>query len=260
MQKNYDEALKRVLVHEGGYTNHPDDPGGPTNWGITVWDARKYWKRDAGADDVRAMPLEVARRIYKSKYWDAMRCDELPSGVDYAVFDFGVNSGLSRALKFLEDIAGVPQTGNPDDVLIRTVKYLPAKPIVAKLCDKRLAFLKGLKTWPVFGNGWGRRVAEVRAAALGMADARDPAVLPPGMPMRRDEPKGKSAAPATKQKPAVQSTTIWAQIATVATALGGALTDWRALAVIIVAALAAYVIWERAKRPDISGVFRSCGL
>src|SRR5690242_18712533 len=174
MDKNYDEALKRVLAHEGGYTNHPDDPGGPTNWGITIWDARKYWKRDADADDVRAMPLEVAKRIYKSKYWDAMRCDELPSGIDYAVFDFGVNSGPTRALKVLEDIIGVRETGNPDDVLIRTVKHLPAKPVVTELCDKRLAFLKGLKTWPVFGNGWGRRVAEVRGAALSMADAIEP--------------------------------------------------------------------------------------
>ncbi len=251
MLKNFDEVLHRVLAHEGGYTNHPDDPGGPTNWGITIHDARAYWKRDADADDVRAMPKEVAKRIYKSKYWDAMRCDELPSGVDYAVMDFGVNSGVSRALKFIEAVAGVPADGKPDDVLVRTIANMPARPIITELCNKRLVFLKSLKTWPVFGNGWGRRVAEVKDAALKMAD--DVRVSAPA-PIQA--PKGKSDEPDTITKPAVRSTTIWAQIATVLTALGGAVTDWRALAVIVVAALAGYVIWERLKRPDISGVFQ----
>ena len=251
MLKNFDEVLHRVLAHEGGYTNHPDDPGGPTNWGITIHDARAYWKRDADADDVRAMPKEVAKRIYKSKYWDAMRCDELPSGVDYAVMDFGVNSGVSRALKFIEAVAGVPADGKPDDVLVRTIANMPARPIITELCNKRLVFLKSLKTWPVFGNGWGRRVAEVKDSALKMAD--DVRVSAPA-PIQA--PKGKSDEPDTITKPAVRSTTIWAQIATVLTALGGAVTDWRALAVIVVAALAGYVIWERLKRPDISGVFQ----
>jgi lysozyme family protein len=251
MQANFDEALRRVLAHEGGYTNHPSDPGGPTNWGITIHDARAYWKRDAGADDVRAMPKEVAKRIYKSKYWDAMRCDELPSGVDYAVMDFGVNSGVSRSLKFLEAVAGVPTDGKPDDTLIRAIANMPAKPMISELCNKRLVFLKGLGTWPVFGNGWARRVAEVKDAALKMADnVRVPTPSP------LEAPKGKSEKPNTTTKAAVRSTTIWAQIATVLTALGGALTDWRALAVIVVAALAGYVIWERMKRPDISGVFQ----
>ena len=251
MKENFDEALKRVLAHEGGYADHPSDPGGPTNWGITIHDARAYWKRGADADDVRAMPKDVAKRIYKLKYWDAMRCDELPSGVDYAVMDFGVNSGVSRSLKFLESIAGVPADGKSDDTLIRTVASMPAKPVIAELCNKRLTFLKGLKTWPVFGNGWGRRVAEVKDAALKMSDAvRVPAPVPV------KAPKGKSEKPDTATKPAVLSTTVWAQIATVLTALGGALTDWRVLAVVVVAALAGYVIWERMKRPDISGVFQ----
>lgn len=170
MQTNYEAALKRVLAHEGGYCNDAGDPGGPTNWGITIYDARMYWKRDADADDVKAMPIDVAKRIYKTKYWDAMRCDELPAGVDYAVFDFGVNSGISRSIKYLESIIGVPQDGKADDVLIKTVASMPAKPIITDLCDKRLAFLKSLKTWSTFGNGWNRRVAEVKGAALKMAD------------------------------------------------------------------------------------------
>lgn len=252
MQQNYDAALKRVLAHEGGYCNDKDDPGGPTNYGITIFDARMYWKRDADADDVKAMPRDVACRIYKSKYWDAMRCDELPSGIDYAVMDFGVNSGVPRSLKYLEAIAGVPVDGKPDDVLIRTIANMPAKAIITELCDKRLAFLKGLKTWETFGNGWGRRVREVKEAALKMADG-----VPAPLPGPVTTPK--TEKPDTATKPAIQSKSLWAEIATVLTALGGALSDWKVLVVLIIAALAGYVIWERLKRPDISGIIKGVG-
>ena len=71
----YDEALRRVLTHEGGYSNHPSDPGGPTNFGITLADYRKYVKPDAGAADVRAMKARDAKAIYRAKYWDALHCD-----------------------------------------------------------------------------------------------------------------------------------------------------------------------------------------
>ena len=81
----YDEALRRLLAHEGGYTNHPSDPGGPTNFGITIHDYRKYVKPNATAADVKAMRLDEAKTIYRAKYWNAMRCDELPAGVDYCV-------------------------------------------------------------------------------------------------------------------------------------------------------------------------------
>ena len=108
---SYDEALKRVLEHEGGYSNHPSDPGGPTNWGITIFDYRKYVNPKATAADVRRMTVEVARKIYRDKYWNALRCDELPAGVDYATFDYGVNSGISRAAKVLQRLLGVDADG-----------------------------------------------------------------------------------------------------------------------------------------------------
>src|SRR6185312_9138273 len=98
---SYEEALRRVLAHEGGYSNHPDDPGGPTNFGITLADYRKYVKPDATAADVRAMRVEEARAIYRRRYWDAQACDDLPAGVDYALFDYGVNSGIGRSGKVL---------------------------------------------------------------------------------------------------------------------------------------------------------------
>ena len=99
---SYDEALTRLLAHEGGYSNHPSDPGGPTNFGITIDDYRKYLKPNATAADVRAMKVGEAKAIYRSKYWDAMRCDELAPGVDYCIFDYAVNSGTGRAPKVLQ--------------------------------------------------------------------------------------------------------------------------------------------------------------
>src|SRR6187401_1657476 len=182
---SYDEALRRVLVHEGGYSNHPSDPGGPTNWGITIHDARAHWKKEATAADVRNMPVEVAKDIYRSKYWDAMRCDDLPAGLDYAVFDYGVNSGIGRAVKVLQRLLGLVDNGRLSEAVFAAAARHDVAVLIGRLCDERLAFLKRLKTWPVFGAGWGRRVAEVRAAALAMvetaqrSDATQPATSAP---------------------------------------------------------------------------------
>lgn len=153
MKQNFQECLKRLLVHEGGYSNHPSDPGGPTNYGITITDYRKYIDKGGTASDVKNMSIEDAKRIYKSKYWDAMGCDSLPSGVDYVVFDYGVNSGVSRSLKVLK------QFDNIKDPIAK----------INAICDERMAFLKRLKTWPVFGTGWSNRVKEVRAFAIKLA-------------------------------------------------------------------------------------------
>jgi lysozyme family protein len=179
-----------VLVHEGGYSNHPSDPGGPTNWGITIHDARAYWKTEATAADVRSMPVEVAKDIYRSKYWDAMRCDDLPAGVDYAVFDYGVNSGIGRAVRVLQRLAGTNVDGEVGPDTIAATARTAAVKLINQICDERLAFLQGLETWGVFGKGWGRRVREVRVAALAMVDeiSRDIGACPPWLvTMRGDQ-------------------------------------------------------------------------
>lgn len=166
----YDAALARVLAHEGGYTNHPLDPGGPTNFGITIYDYRRYVKPDATAFDVASMKLSDAKAIYRAKYWDAMQLDRLEPGVDYAVFDYDVNSGVGRAGKVLRRLTGLSDLSSEvTDEVIAAACALPAADLVAALCDERLAFLHSLRTWPVFGNGWGRRVVEVRCYALAIA-------------------------------------------------------------------------------------------
>ena len=198
---SYDEALKRLLVHEGGYSNHPSDPGGPTNWGITIHDYRRYVNLNATAADVRSMPVEVAKRIYRSKYWNALRCDELPAGVDYAVLDYGVNSGIGRAAKVLRRFVGLASNSSAmTDEVVAAVGRCDSKNLINAICDERLRFLHGLRTWSVFGNGWGRRVREVRAAALAMSAKTPGKPRPASKPVPGAAAKGRNpSVPAAKK-------------------------------------------------------------
>lgn len=169
MKSTYDICLPLLLAHEGGYTNDARDPGGPTNFGITIFDYRKYIKPDAAAADVRAMSIEQAKRIYRARYWDVQRCDELPAGVDYAVFDYGVNSGVGRSGKVLRRLLKLSENSDAvDDAVIAAARASDAAILVKAICGERLRFLQSLKTWPVFGAGWARRVKEVQLAALTM--------------------------------------------------------------------------------------------
>lgn len=168
-KSSYDQSLQRLLVHEGGYTNDAADPGGPTNFGITIGDYRQYIKRGATSADVRAMTVDQAKTIYRARYWDAQRCDELPAGVDDTVFDYGVNSGIGRATKVLQRVVGVAADGVLGDETMLAVADRDPKEIIVAINGERLRFLQSLHTWPVFGKGWGRRVEEVQAFSLQLA-------------------------------------------------------------------------------------------
>jgi lysozyme family protein len=216
----YDEALRRLLAHEGGYTNHPSDPGGPTNFGITIYDYRKYVKPNATAADVRAMTVGEAKAIYRKRYWDAQRCDELPAGVDYSVFDYGVNSGIGRSGKVLRRVVGLPDTTHVvSDEVLRAVAKRDPKALVIAINDERLAFLKRLKTWPVFGKGWNARVAEVKSVSLRMAarQAPTPSIVPDAASV-----PGKGVVPA----PAVAKKVIVGTGTAAPVAVGGSFADW----------------------------------
>jgi lysozyme family protein len=121
------------------------------------------------------MTVDEAKQIYRARYWDAQRCDELPAGVDYAIFDYGVNSGIGRSGKILRRLVRLSdRSGIVNDEVIIAVRTADAATLVANVCDERLSFLRSLRTWPVFGSGWNRRVTEVRSTALAMANkARD---------------------------------------------------------------------------------------
>jgi uncharacterized protein (TIGR02594 family) len=184
---SYDAALARLLVHEGGNDDDPRDPGGRTSRGILQreWDAWRGSHPGLPADVWRA-PQDQVEAIYRQNYWNPLRCDDLPAGVDYAVFDYGVNSGIGRAAKVLQRMVATAVDGEVGPGTIAATKRANAAALIAAICDERLAFLQGLRTWPTFGKGWGRRVREVRAAALAMVakPASRPAVAPAAVPAR----------------------------------------------------------------------------
>jgi lysozyme family protein len=165
MKENFDEALKAILHHEGGYVDHPKDPGGRTNLGCTqrVWEEWVGHPVDEKA--MRALTPELVAPLYKAKYWDKIKGDELPNGVDYIVFDAAINSGPGRAAKWLQQTVGAVPDGAIGAGTLAKVAAMPAADIVEKYQETRLQFLQSLPTWDTFGKGWGRRVAEVEDAA-----------------------------------------------------------------------------------------------
>lgn len=172
--RNADAAIRKILVHEGGYVNHPSDPGGATNKGITLATFRRYIKPSGTIADLKALTVEQAVVVYKRQYWDAVMADSLPAGVDYAVADFAVNSGPSRAAKYLQAVVGAVQDGKIGPDTIAAVKLYAPDAAINNLCDNRLAFMKriqGGKLWVTFGRGWQRRVDEVRSVSLQWAAA-----------------------------------------------------------------------------------------
>ncbi len=239
---SYDQALTRLLSDEGGYTDHPSDPGGPTNFGITLNDARRYWKGNAAAADVRAMPQSVARKIYRERYWNALRCDELPAGVDYAVFDYGVNSGVGRAGKVLRRVLKLSDRTSTvtDDVLAAAAKRPPGDLVMA-ICTERLGFLKALKTFPVFGRGWTARVNGVRTTALSMAQGRSSA---PVVNAPVEVPPGKAVMPVNIPAGPASARAVIAAGAATAVATSRLEVAAMVAAAAALAALAIFVIWR----------------
>ncbi|ACL58788.1 glycoside hydrolase family 108 protein [Methylobacterium nodulans] len=168
---SFDRALSLVLAHEGGYVDHPDDPGGPTNLGVTLGTLSAVLGRPATRAEVKALTPAKVAPIYRARYWDAVRGDELPAGVDYAVFDFAVNSGPARAAIALQRLVGVADDGVIGAVTLAAVARTDQRWLVTALCDRRLTFLRSLKGWPTFGKGWTKRVAGVRTDALALVTA-----------------------------------------------------------------------------------------
>ena len=168
MIENWKKALQHVLMHEGGYVHHKDDPGGITNLGCTkaVWE--EWCGHPVDEKEMRDLTPEKVAPLYKSRYWDKVKADELPAGIDYIVFDAAINSGAGRAAKWLQECVGANPDGAIGPMTLQATKAMVGTDLINLYCDKRLAFLKELKTWDTFGKGWERRVEEVRAAALEM--------------------------------------------------------------------------------------------
>jgi lysozyme family protein len=168
MRENFDRALQFVLVHEGGFADHPKDPGGATMKGVTLETFRRHFGADKSVNDLRNITPEQLACVYRTGYWDKCSCDQLPGGVDYAVFDLAVNSGPGRAAKFLQSAIGAVQDGAIGPATLDKVGAREPPSIINSICDQRLSFLQHLETFSTFGAGWTKRVGSVRQQALDM--------------------------------------------------------------------------------------------
>lgn len=166
---NFAACVAVTLPFEGGYSNHPKDPGKATNRGITIGVLSEELGRKATVADIKALTEARAVSIYERRYWNAVRGNDLPAGVDLATFDYGVNSGPARAAKALQSVVGAPTDGRIGPVTISLCRREEANELVKAVCAKRLTFVRGLKTFSTFGKGWSRRIAAVEAKGVSMA-------------------------------------------------------------------------------------------
>lgn len=169
MESNFDKSLVKVLEHEGGYVFHPEDPGGETNLGVTkrVYD---NWiaENDLMVKDMQDITVDDVMPIYKKNYWLKAKCDQLPIGIDYVIFDMSVNHGVSRAAKFLQGVVGADQDGVIGSKTLAMVDKMEQSDIIEALCLEREDFYRNLKTFNTFGNGWLNRNSGVKATSLEM--------------------------------------------------------------------------------------------
>jgi lysozyme family protein len=189
MVERFEACLAQVLAQEGGYADHPADPGGATNLGITLRtlaDWRGVAWSALGKAEVRALARPEAAAIYRKRYWEPCAGDDLPEGLDLALFDYAVNSGPGRAIRALQGLVGATADGLMGPKTLAAIRTAVAArgvaALIVALCAGRLSFLERLAGWATFGRGWTRRVAAIRAAALAMADPSDAGRTDPAQP------------------------------------------------------------------------------
>lgn len=168
MQSNWPQSFRLMLASEGGFSNHPSDPGGRTNLGVTqrVWE--EWVGRESNEKEMRSLTPEMVEPLYKRKFWDACKCDELPSGIDYLVFDFAVNAGCGRSAKVLQTAVGVTPDGGIGPLTLAAVKAIPESELIEKFSQAKENFYRSLNTFETFGKGWLNRVAAVKGKATSM--------------------------------------------------------------------------------------------
>lgn len=154
---NFDVAFDTLLKHEGGYSDHAADPGGKTRFGITEAVAREVGYRG----DMRELPLDLAKRIYKDRYWDTVKAEQLPPAVRYVVFDAAVNSGPGQAAKWLQRALGVADDGVIGPKTLAAANAANPDALKMRMLGQRLRFMAGLTNWPAFSRGWAIRIASL---------------------------------------------------------------------------------------------------
>ena len=167
MSNKFSEALEIILHHEGGYVNHPKDPGGETNMGVT----KRVYEEWGGTKDMKDLTFEDVAPIYKKNYWDRVKGDDLSSGLDLCIFDFGVNAGTGRAAKFIQKMIGVTADGGIGPQTLRALGIYEEEvggvaEVIKEYQIRRQEYYESLSTFKTFGRGWTRRVNETTQSAL----------------------------------------------------------------------------------------------
>lgn len=209
---NFAQCFALTLKHEGGYVDDPQDPGGATNLGVTIGTLSAWLGRQATKAEVRALTPEAVKPIYKKNYWDKVRGDDLPAGVDFACYDFAVNSGPKRGAIALQRAIGVADDGIVGSVTLANVASRPVDQTIERITADRMTFLRRLSTWPRFGKGWTTRVSTVNRQALDMAHAAavptPPVTTAPVPPLVAPAPRNSGAPnlpPVASVQPTVQT-------------------------------------------------------
>lgn len=253
MRSNYENCYRFTQKWEGGYVNHPKDPGGATNRGVIqrVYDSYRG-RRGLAKRSVRYIEDNEVREIYRKQYWDAVRGDDLPMGVDLAVWDFGVNSGPTRAVKYLQKVIGARIDGVIGEATLEALERHDPVDVVQKICRERQSFVRGLRTYKTFGKGWERRIVDVYSTGTRMAqkavplpDEITPVPQAPEDPIEDVSPKADGEEKMTRKRG------FWEAIGgTLLTGIGTVLGAIQHPAVaitliVVVAAGIAFYIWKK---------------
>jgi len=252
---NFPACLKVSLSYEGGWSKHKKDPGGATMKGVTLATFRQF-RPGASEADLRAISDADLQMIYRKGYWNPIRGDDLPYGVDLAANDYAINSGVGRAAKELQAVVGVERDGRIGSGTISAVNRSNGKTVVQKLCARRLSFVRGLKTWSTFGKGWSKRIANVEAKGVAMYLSMG-GTLTTAHRKELSEESSKAKETATKQ-------TTGAGGVGAGGAGGLAATDfnWTLIifAVVAVAAAVAFLVWRGRVNKDRSDAYRAAAV
>lgn len=205
--ESFDRALALVLELEGGFVADPRDPGGATNHGITRATLARARGRPASVADVEALTRAEAGTIYRHSYWTDVGGDDLPAGLDLAVFDFGVNSGPARAIKALQTALGLKADGRIGPATLAALAVCDAATTIRRVTADRLGFMRRLSTWTAFGRGWTPRVTRVERESIALARASPAApVSLVSTPLNQEGPTMDTT------KSVLASRTVWANL------------------------------------------------
>jgi lysozyme family protein len=168
MNNNWQKSFDLMLKSESGYVHHPSDPGGRTNLGVTQATWENWVGRESDEAEMRGLTPEKVEPMYKKKFWDAVRGDELPVGLDYLMFDFAVNAGAGRAIKTLQTAVGVTPDGGFGPMTMAAVQAVDPVELIERFSQAKEDFYRSLTTFSTFGKGWLNRVADVKQHATSM--------------------------------------------------------------------------------------------